>query len=169
MSVAAREETLLAPLAASSRVIDDAAELAVPIDEAWSVLAGVEAYGRWNPFAVEVVAPGGLVAGTDISLRLRWQNGLLTAAAEVVTFVDPPVGGVARLGWRFAGPLHAIGAVRAHRIQVLVADGPHRTRYRSREVFTGWAAWLLPLGYVARHVRAQTQALADQCIRRSEA
>lgn len=161
-AVDAREAALFAPLPATRRVIEYAVDLPVPLSAAWATLADTAAYGRWNPFVTAVDAPSGLAPGARITLRLRWGRRLRTSVAEIVTHVDPPADGAARLGWRFTGPLHALGAVRAHRIQTLVAH-PGGTRYRTRETFTGWGCALLPLGYVSTHIRAQADAFAARC------
>lgn len=163
-AVARRERALFAALPAGGRVIEHAAHVPVPLELAWQVLYALADYGRWNPFIVAADAPRGLAPEARLTLRLRWRRGLRTTAAEVVTHVDPPADGAARLGWRFTGPLAAVGAVRAHRLQTLVADPDGGTRYRTREAFDGWGSGLLPLGFVSGHVLDQVQAYRQRCM-----
>ena len=113
-----------------------------PVDVVWSVVTDLDRYPEWNPFVERIDVLGDApVVGTDLRLHVRWASGRRVRTREQITRLEPPN----VLEYRFRGPIAALGLVRGARLQTLVPDGEHATRYRSREEFTGSLSSFTPL------------------------
>ena len=151
------------PIAESSIEID------APISIVWEVMLDFPRYGEWNPFLHRIDADGPARVGNRLRLYVRWPSGGGAQSGELVTRVDPPSEEPAVLEYVFTGLLDRIGAVRATRVQSLTRVSSERTTYFTREVFSGWLTWALPLAKVqagfaahAQAIRARSETLAAE-------
>lgn len=141
-------------------VAEVALEIDAPLARVWHIMLDLPSYGAWNPFIVRAECEGPLAVGAALRLWVRWQAGGGARSDERITELTPPgpEARLARLVYRFAGPLHALGLVRATRTQQLDDLGDGRTRYSSRETFHGLLARFVPLAPVqdgfVRHAAA---------------
>ena len=137
-----------------------AVEIAAPIGRVWQVMTDLSVYGAWNPFVVAAAGP--LEIGGELALTVRWSDGTGLQTRVRITEVSAPEGGVARLTHDSVGWIPALGMVRARRIQELTALPDGRTRYRSVESFSGWAAGWVPLARVQDGFERQAAALRER-------
>ena len=117
----------------------------------------MQRYGEWNPFIVKVDADGPVRVGGRLVLHVRWPGGGWRSA-EQVTRLDGPTAGRASCSYVPTGPLWTIGAVRGSRVQSLEAVGP-KTRYSTREDFSGWLTFAVPIKKVQAGFEAHAAAL----------
>jgi hypothetical protein len=120
------------------------AEIEAPLEKVWQVMLDVQRYGEWNPFIVKVDADGPVRVGGRFVLHVRWPGGGGATSGEQVTRLDGPSAGRASWSYVFTGLLSLIGAVRAIRVQSLETVGA-KTRYSTREDFSGWLTFALPI------------------------
>lgn len=132
-------------------------DIDAPRQRVWDIMLDFPRYHEWNPFIVraELPSPPGTPRiGAPLRLRVRWHDGAEVSSAERFTELTPPT----RLVYRFTGWLHTLGLVRAARVQQLDELGPDRTRYTTREEFSGLLTGALPLARIRdgfdRHARA---------------
>jgi hypothetical protein len=147
-----------------------AVEIDAPPEHVWAVMTEFSRYHEWNPFIVRVDQAGPLALGAEMRLHVRWHDGGGASSGERITELVPPAGdepGV--LAYGFTGALPAMGLVRALRIQRVEPLVAGRTRYFTREEFTGLLIRFLPLAKVQdgfeRHARA-LKARAEAFTRR---
>jgi len=133
------------------------AEIEAPIEKVWQVMLDVQRYGEWNPFIVKVDADGPVRVGGRFVLHVRWPGGGARSAAQV-TRLDGPSAGRASWSYVVTGLLSTIGAVRATRVQSLESVGA-KTRYSTREDFSGWLTFALPIKKVQAGFDAHAAAL----------
>lgn len=135
-------------------------EIDASLDRVWDVMMDTGAYGAWNPFVVAV--DGTPKVGDPLRLRVRWRDGREITSPERVTAIEPPaaVDGArtAAFAYRYDAWLHALGLVRAVRVQRLVQRDGGPTVYETSERFTGLFAGSVPIADVndgfARHAAA---------------
>jgi hypothetical protein len=134
------------------------AEIEAPIEKVWQVMLDVQRYGEWNPFIVKVDADGPVRVGGRFVLHVRWPGGGGARYAEQVTRLDGPSAG--RASWSYVSTrlVSTIGAVRATRVQSLESVGA-KTRYSTREDFSGWLTFALPIKKVQAGFDAHAAAL----------
>lgn len=127
-----------------------------PIERVFRVMLDFEGYARWNPFVIGV--RGAAEVGSPILLTVRWKSGKTIASPERVVGIERPADGRAKLVYRFEGLPAKLGAVRGDRVQTLESLPDGSTRYTSREAFSGYLRWFVPLADVQdgfeRHARA---------------
>lgn len=129
-------------------------DIDAPLAHVWAVMLDFPRYGEWNPFIVRADLTGPAQLGAALRLRVRWNDGTAATSGERITELTPPT----RLVYRFTGPLHDLGLVRATRVQQLEPLSNNRTRYTTREDFSGLLTAALPLVKIqdgfTRHARA---------------
>lgn len=136
------------------RVAEATIDIDAPLEQVWAVMLDFPRYGEWNPFIVraELAGPPGI--GAALRLHVKWHDGAGATSGELLTELVPPT----RLVYRFTGPLHALNLVRATRVQQLEPLPNNRTRYSTREDFSGLLTAALPLARIQdgfdRHARA---------------
>jgi len=139
---------MLRPFAEATIDID------APLAHVWAVILDFPRYGEWNPFIVRAELTGPPTIGAALRLQIKWSDGTGTTSGEQITELAPPT----RLVYRFTGPLHNLGLVRAARVQQLEPLPNDRTRYFTREEFSGLLTGALPLAKIQdgfdRHARA---------------
>jgi hypothetical protein len=149
----------------SPRSAEATIEINAPIDVVWRVVNDFPAYANWNPFVVKAqcsaVAPQ---VGDAMQLRVRWKDGAEVTSKERFTLIAPPAltqQGTTRaqLVYRFDGPMHWLGLVRASRTQSLEQAAGGLTVYTSTEVFSGLFAAGVPLALVQDGFERHAQAL----------
>jgi len=141
-------------------------DIDAPPEHVWAVMTDFSRYHEWNPFIVGVEQAGPLALDARMRLRVRWHDGTTASSGEQITELDPPAGDrPGCLAYRFTGPLPTFGLVRATRVQRVEPLPAGRTRYFTRERFTGLLVRALPLAKVQdgfdRHARA-LKARAEQ-------
>ena len=129
-------------------------DIDAPLARVWAVMLDFPRYGEWNPFIVRAELTGPPQIGAALRLQVRWHDGTGATSGERITELTPPT----RLVYRFTGPLHTLGLVRATRVQRLEPLPNDRTRYITREDFNGLLTAALPLAKIrdgfTRHARA---------------
>jgi hypothetical protein len=134
------------------------AEIEAPIEKVWQIMLDLQRYGEWNPFIVKVDADGPVRVGGRFVLHVRWPGGGGVRSPEQVTRLDGPSAGRASWSYIADGFLRTIGAVRCTRVQSLESVGA-KTRYSTREDFSGWLAFAVPLKKVQAGFEAHAAAL----------
>ena len=134
-------------------------EIAAPIDRVWQVMLDVGRYGEWNPFLVRIDTGEAARVGTELKLQVKWARGGGARSKERITRLEPPSAGKATLEYVFLGPLAALRAVKASRLQTLSQEGGGPTVYHTYEEFGGWLAFALPLADVQAGFEAHARAL----------
>ena len=122
------------------------AEIEASIEKVWQIMLDVQRYGEWNPFIVKVDADGPVRVGGRLVLHVRWPGGGWRSAGRASCSYVP------------TGPLSTIGAVRGSRVQSLEAVGA-KTRYSTREDFSGWLTFAVPIKKVQAGFEAHAAAL----------
>ncbi|PCC68392.1 Polyketide cyclase / dehydrase and lipid transport [Nannocystis exedens] len=148
------------------------AEASIDIDappaRVWTVMLDLDRYHEWNPFIVAIDHAGPPALGSAMRLHVRWNDGTGARSGEQITALVAPDGErPGRLAYRFTGLLPTLGLVRATRVQQVAPLPAGRTRYFTREEFTGLLTRFLPLAKVqdgfdrhARALKARAEALA---------
>ncbi|MCY1054548.1 SRPBCC domain-containing protein [Nannocystis sp. SCPEA4] len=151
-------------ISAEATIIIDA-----PPEHVWAVMLDFSRYHEWNPFIVRVEQQGPVALGGRMRLHVRWNDGTTASSGEQITeLVAPADGRPGCLAYRFTGLLPAFGLVRATRVQRVEPLPDGRTRWFTRERFTGRLIRFLPLAKVedgfGRHACA-LKARAEQLTR----
>jgi hypothetical protein len=140
-------------------------DIDAPSRRVWDIMLDFPRYHEWNPFIVRAELAGPLRVGAALQLRVRWSDGGGADSGERITeIVAPEEGRAGRLVYHFTGWLHALGLVRAGRMQQLDPLGDGRTRYSTREEFRG----LLTAGLPLAKIRDGFTRHADALKRRAE-
>ena len=90
-------------------------------------------------------------------LHVRWPGGG-ARSSEQVTRLDGPSAGRASWSYGATGLLSTIGAVRSTRVQSLESVGA-KTRYSTRDDFSGWLTFALPIKKIQAGFDAHAAAL----------
>ena len=132
-----------------------------PLERVFELLVDFSAYGRWNPFVVEVTGASRAAEGVQMRFRLLWREGRYIQSDERVTRVHPPAGGAALVAWRYDSPLARWGLLSSERVQTLTRRPDGHTAYTTEEIFHGPAAALVPVRWVQAGFEAQARAMRD--------
>lgn len=132
-----------------------------PLERVFDLLVDFSAYGRWNPFVVDVTGASRAAEGVRMRFKLPWRGDRFMYSDERVTRVQPPADGAALVAWRYDSPLARWGLLRSERVQTLrqLPDGV--TAYATEEVFYGPASALVPVRWVQAGFEAQARAIRD--------
>lgn len=133
-------------------------DIDAPLAHVWAVMLDFPRYGEWNPFIVRADLTGPPRIGAALRLYVRWNDGTGATSGERITELTPPT----RLAYRFTGPLHNLGLVRATRVQQLEPLATNRTRYSTREDFSGLLTATLPLAKIQDGFDRHAQALKSR-------
>jgi hypothetical protein len=141
------------------RAAETEIDIDAPPSRVWAVMLDFTHYHEWNPFIVRAELSGPPVVGAALRLHVRWHDGGGASSGERITeLVAPTDCEPGRLAYDFTGFLPAFGLVRATRLQRLDPLGSDRTRYFTRENFSGLLTLALPLARVQdgfeRHAKA---------------
>ncbi|GGO29919.1 SRPBCC domain-containing protein [Deinococcus humi] len=135
--------------------------LQAPLERVFELLVDFGAYGRWNPFVVDVTGATRAAEGVQMRFRLLWREGRYIHSDERVTRVQPPANGAALVAWRYDSPLAHWGLLRSERVQTLRRLPNGHTAYTTEEVFHGPAAAFVPVHWVQAGFEAQARAMKD--------
>ena len=149
------------------RTVSITLEINAPIENVWEKLSNINEYKYWNPFVTKITAPNSIPKeGTMMAFEVRFHDGKTANTKELVTKFSPPAQNnnlQAEWIYRFDGFMHNINMVRAKRTQRLIAVSNNTTKYFSIEIFTGWAAFLVPYKKVEKGFWLQGNALKKIC------
>lgn len=142
-------------------------DIEAPAQVVWAAMVDFERYGEWNPFIVHVetdrLSSPAPEIGDPLVLHVEWVGGEGSQrSGERITAFSPPTetqGG--ELSYRFTGPMHALGLVRAKRVQRVQVLEDGGCRYSSVEVFRGLLTSALPLAQVQAGFEAHAEALKE--------
>ncbi|WP_084047645.1 SRPBCC domain-containing protein [Deinococcus hopiensis] len=132
-----------------------------PLERVFELLVDFGAYGRWNPFVVDVTGASRAAEGVQMRFRLLWREGRYIHSDERVTRVQPPADGAALVAWRYESALARWGLLRSERVQTLRRLPNGHTAYTTEEVFHGPAAAFVPVHWVQAGFEAQARAMKD--------
>ena len=118
-------------------VIDHVLDIDAPREAVWGVLTDFDAYGQWNPLAVECATS--LVPGEPIDMKVRLGPGPLRRQREWMRTHTP--------GQEFSYAMKPVplGALRSLRTQTLTELEGDRTRYIAHFEIRGWLEPLVRL------------------------
>jgi hypothetical protein len=139
--------------------------VAVPVEQAWELLADLSRWSEWNPFVVRVVGARRPVLGAVVELDIRWGDGSRGRAREqVVELVDAD----GRLGfrWAYRGVWARLGLVRGTRLVAVERVDERSCRYLSGERFEGLFTPLLPMAKIRDGFDRMGAAFAETCAAR---
>lgn len=141
-------------------------DIHAPIEVVWQTMVDFERYGEWNPFIVSVetarLSKPDPQVGERLTLQIQWpdEEGESYSSGERLTVYQPPSAGQdGQLSYRFTGVMHALGLVRANRVQTVSTLPDGNTLYSSVEVFRGLLTSSVPLARVQAGFNAHAQAL----------
>ncbi|WAS96814.1 SRPBCC domain-containing protein [Nannocystis punicea] len=143
-------------------------DIDAPPARVWAVMLDLDRYHEWNPFIVAIDHAGPPAPDAAMRLHVRWNDGTGASSGERITELVAPDGPrPGRLAYRFTGLLPTFGLVRATRLQQVDPLPGGRSRYFTREEFTGLLTRFLPLAKVqdgfdrhARALKARAEALS---------
>lgn len=135
--------------------------LQAPLEWVFELLVDFSAYGRWNPFVVDVTGASRAAEGVQMRFRLRWREGRYIHSDEQVTRVQAPAEGEALVAWRYDSPLARWGLLRSERVQTLRCLPNGHTAYTTEEIFHGPAAAFVPVEWVQAGFEAQARAMQE--------
>lgn len=141
------------------RAISSQIEIETPIDQVWGILVDLDQYEKWNPFTVKVEST--LQTGTQAVLHVQMSRTKKIVQVETVTACDAPT----MLSWGMTMGMPWI--LKAHRTQELTDLGEGRTRYTTRDVFSG-ALTPLVFSLYAKHIQRGFDGIAASLKKRAE-
>ncbi|KXO90866.1 Polyketide cyclase / dehydrase and lipid transport (plasmid) [Tsukamurella tyrosinosolvens] len=139
--------------------IDHSREIAAPPALVWQALTDFDAYGQWNPFAVEAACD--LRPGGAITMRVALRPPKVMTQKEYIVSVDEG------RGFAYAMKPAPAGLLRSIREQDIVDLGGGRSRYTSHFQLDGPLSPLVG-ALLGAHLRRGFDGNVDGLVRQAE-
>lgn len=150
--------------AQASRSID------APIEEVWKVLTGIDNYSSWNPFVTNIVADSTVpTPGVQMTFTVVFPDQSVKTTKELNQEYDPPQQAegsyeyTSKWVYTYDSWPSYLNMTKAIRVQTLTQKPGGPTEYFSKETYTGWLIWAIPLKQVQGGFDAQADALKSTC------